>query len=477
MDYRNKHAFQTALRAADVGEVRRRARRLRNIQEPWSPEDVDSLFYAAIDGGEAAPALLECLLEAGFDPNHQNANHPENFRTTPLAKVVRAGRIDLAERLVSAGADIHWRTPLGGTLMSFCWPSRSWSHSHPDTPEARKMCAWLAARGVTLDVKSDASRWLLHCAANRPQSWPEIFQYLAMGFDADVLDWPPFMMDIAAGRLTAEQAGALSTEQLDHRDGHRRTAFLLAVLGGQLPVAQAIVEKHPHRLHESPDRPADRSALHLAARENEPTMLEWLVQQGLEVDLCHEPGETPLRTAVEEGNLEAAQMLLRLGANPNLPHEFGPMIHEAERFDVMKLLVEHGADVNDLRYGEWPLKSACERGVAEHVRWLLEHGAHLKDPFDSETELFMAVASGSIPCVDLILQAGARINAQDSDGWTCLFHANSVEMADFLLAHGADPSIADQCDGIPERWRGLPLAVRIRLRAARHARKNARPNP
>jgi ankyrin repeat protein len=258
---------------------------------------------------------------------------------------------------------------------------------------------------------------------------------------------------------------------LDYRDTHGRTPFLLAVQGGNLALAKAIVAAHPHRLRESKDeyRPC---ALHLAARENLPAMLEWLVQQGLEVDFCTRPGDTALRTAVGNGHLEAARMLLQLGADIHTRDEFGGMLHSAWSFEMLKLLVEWGAEVNDVdNCGEWPLKWLCFTGDAEHVRWLLEHGAKPDLTSTGETALFNAVRSGSIACVELLVQAGASLNAQDCDGWTCLFYVGSLEMAEFLLARGADPSIPDQCGGLPEQWHGIPRAIRAKLRDARMAAK------
>lgn len=86
----------------------------------------------------------------------------------------------------------------------------------------------------------------------------------------------------------------------------------------------------------------------------------------------------------------------------------------------------------------------------------------------------MAVCSDNTEVVRLLIEAGADINAQDGDRWTCLCWVKSLEMATFLLAHGADPSIPtwrtigelgpfpEDCESIPEAARDLMRAHRLK---------------
>jgi ankyrin repeat protein len=45
--------------------------------------------------------------------------------------------------------------------------------------------------------------------------------------------------------------------------------------------------------------------------------------------------------------------------------------------------------------------------------------------------------------VKILLSAGADPNQQDVDGWSPLCYARSIEVAEALLAAGADPSLAN----------------------------------
>jgi hypothetical protein len=92
-------------------------------------------------------------------------------------------------------------------------------------------------------------------------------------------------------------------------------------------------------------------------------------------------GMTPLAYAASEGNLEMMRLLLDLGASPNLPaghHHWPPILHAVhkDRAAAVRLLVEHGADVNaTTKTAFTPLMMAAVYGNAEMVKLLLSVGA------------------------------------------------------------------------------------------------------
>jgi uncharacterized protein len=99
-------------------------------------------------------------------------------------------------------------------------------------------------------------------------------------------------------------------------------------------------------------------------------------------------GFTPLHFAVMGGHVDAARSLLEAGADPNAMsrHRFVKVrpLHTAcalevsvENPDVVRLLVEHGADVDgrNAEGGATPLHNAAQSGSVELVRALLELGA------------------------------------------------------------------------------------------------------
>ncbi len=140
---------------------------------------------------------------------------------------------------------------------------------------------------------------------------------------------------------------------------------------------------------------------------------------------------------------------------------------------MIRLLAAAGADVDAINEdGEWALRNAAWRGDTDAVAYLLSIGANPHQQNTGGTAIHMAVSSDNTEIVRLLLEAGANINAQDGDGWTCLWWTRSLKMAAFLLDHGADPSTpAWQTIGepgpFPEDFGSIPEAARDLMRTHR----------
>jgi ankyrin repeat protein len=218
----------------------------------------------------------------------------------------------------------------------------------------------------------------------------------------------------------------------------------------------------------------DATALHLAARHNHCEMLRWLLAEGMVIGVTNEFGNTALHEAVDHDCFEAAALLLQNGADVNeQDHNGFRLIHGIDftgDFSMLKFLVQNGANIHDVSGGgSWPLKEACSAANAEAVAYLLGLGADANLTSSGATALFDAVGYDSMACVSLLVDAGADMNAQDCDGWTCLYHLRSEPMAIYLLEKGANPSISDQCGGLPENWGSIPRTVRQLLKASRES--------
>ncbi|MEQ2196020.1 hypothetical protein XENOCAPTIV_022292, partial [Xenoophorus captivus] len=98
------------------------------------------------------------------------------------------------------------------------------------------------------------------------------------------------------------------------------------------------------------------SPLHIAADRSRDEILELLIKSGFSVNaelsdehskMYEDRRRTALYFSVSNGNLEAAEMLLEAGANPNLDI-FNPLLIAVRLswMDMAELLVRYGADVN-----------------------------------------------------------------------------------------------------------------------------------
>lgn len=153
--------------------------------------------------------------------------------------------------------------------------------------------------------------------------------------------------------------------------------------------------------------------------------VETLVKSGdFSLDRFAQNGDTALVLAAKWGSKAAIKCLLAYGAKPNQCDEAGhtPLFAAAGQYeaslDVVKLLVENGADINmasgDLRCT--PLHGAAQIPPNSHiVQFLLSRGASTEvKNADGLTPLYIASRQNCVFTVKLLLQYGAVV---DSCNW------------------------------------------------------------
>ncbi|GBO54087.1 hypothetical protein APA_2035 [Pseudanabaena sp. lw0831] len=126
---------------------------------------------------------------------------------------------------------------------------------------------------------------------------------------------------------------------------------------------------------------------------------------------CH---PTPLMSAAYNGDIEMVKLLLLKGAEVNSsPDEGVAAIDEAIRLnhpDVVKLLLENGANPNHNVLGATPLHHAAYYGYQKIVSLLIEHGADInaKSLSDKKTPLAIAIQNKHLDVIELLKKAGAK---------------------------------------------------------------------
>ncbi|MFS8371809.1 quinoprotein dehydrogenase-associated putative ABC transporter substrate-binding protein [Xanthomonas campestris] len=118
----------------------------------------------------------------------------------------------------------------------------------------------------------------------------------------------------------------------------------------------------------------------------------------------------------------------------------------------LQLRIADGADPNQ------ELAHALDAGDALRAAWLLRHGADANQPnLLGEPPLHQAIRNQEPDLVGLLIDAGARLDARDGNGWTALMKAawgNDADSVQRLLARRA-PLDTVSSDG----WNALELAV------------------
>jgi ankyrin repeat protein len=173
--------------------------------------------------------------------------------------------------------------------------------------------------------------------------------------------------------------------------------------------------------------------------DNQRSCAEELVAGGANINARDAFGQTALIFAVQ-AQPRTARYLLEHGADVNVRDHFGKpaltLAIEVGQFDTVRELLTKGADVNavDHNFPVATLKNKTRTGLKEvQLAWNIKTNS-------SGTPLMVAVQTTNREVVELLIEAGADVNARDKQGLTPLKLAtqtNHVEIIKILKAAGA----------------------------------------
>ncbi|KAK6206580.1 hypothetical protein LQW54_007650 [Pestalotiopsis sp. IQ-011] len=169
----------------------------------------------------------------------------------------------------------------------------------------------------------------------------------------------------------------------------------------------------------------------------------------LRVDSSSHILKRQLRNAVELGRLQFVRLLFEKcrdllspleAADDELPW-LSEVCNSADAdLDLMKLFVDADAEIDPDTKRISPLKSAARKGRLDLVKFLIEHGAQVNKNESAESPaLTDATHSGNLECVRYLLKSGADIEGKDQYRETAIFEATEGrhDVANFLLDQGA----------------------------------------
>ena len=357
-----------------------------------------ALFVASANGHVA---LIRRLLEGKANPNA-----PLLSGETPLMAAVDNGHLDAASTLLERGAEVNAKET-NGNQTALMWATANKSPA---------LVQLLLDRGADVHARSKGGFTPLLFAAQQG--------------------------DVESGRILL-QAGADVNERSDK---DRKTALIIATASGNRDIAGLLLDKgaDPNLADEG-----GFTALHYAASDkNGADLVRALFTHGAHpnprttkdsreyvyagVNLT---GATPLFLAASLGNVETARALVRAGADPFMTTDKGTApVHVASwggspyfrdwtedekknLFEMTKLLVELGADVNSAGEHGWTaLHGAAYKGVDAVVQFVVDRGARM-DVFDEygQTPLSIANAVITVGSKDAYYQSSRVVRKSTSD--------------------------------------------------------------
>ena len=185
-----------------------------------------------------------------------------------------------------------------------------------------------------------------------------------------------------------------------------------------------------------------QSPLFFAVYNGHKDMVQLLLDKGADINTVNIFGRTPLHHAAEYGKIDAAGLLISLGAKPQLTKAAA---NRQEK--IINGLLQAGVDpdITDL-HGQTALMHASILGHMNVVKILLQWGANPnKEDLQGQTPLHKAAIWGCKNVAIQLIFAGAELNKTDLWGQTPLLVAvgnNKKEIVQLLVDSGADQTIA-----------------------------------
>ena len=348
-----------------------------------------------VAGANGSAEMVARLLAAGANPNIAPATGG-----TPLMRAVRTGNAAAVEALLAAGADVNASEGSRGqnALM--------WAVTQHHAAVARL----LIDGGADLEARTNVSRQLVLtcCQENNTDGngsiWMEQGGFTPLLFAARQGDVDAARLLLAAGaHVDVATPGGTTALVVAAHGGHGALAALLLENGADPNAAGAgYTALHAAVLRDDPDlakallahganpnarllrgSPARRAAadfafnkhwlgatpLWLAAGFHKPALMDVLAAAGADPLLPKNDGTTPLMAAAQG---ESPRALFQ-DASPVFPPG-----DEPPTLDVVRMLVELGADVNAVNAaGDTALHRAASKRFDTVVRFLADRGAML----------------------------------------------------------------------------------------------------
>uniref|UniRef100_A0A665XBQ1 Poly [ADP-ribose] polymerase n=1 Tax=Echeneis naucrates TaxID=173247 RepID=A0A665XBQ1_ECHNA len=389
------HSLLQAAREADMAKAKKTlALEIINFKHPHTHET--ALHCAVASPHPKRKQVTELLLRKGANVNEKNKDF-----MTPLHVAAERAHNDIMEVLQKHGAKVNALDTLGQTALH-----RAALAGHLQT------CRLLLGYGV------DASLVSLQ-GFTAAQMGNEAVQQILNGIA------PLRNSDVDYRLLEAAKAGDLDTVK-------------------SLCTAQNVNCRDLEGRHSTP--------LHFAAGYNRVSVVEYLLHHGADVHAKDKGGLVPLHNACSYGHYEVAELLVRHGASVNVADlwKFTPL-HEAAakgKYEICKLLLKHGADptkknrdgntpldlvkdgdtdIQDLLRGDAALLDAAKKGCLARVQKLCSpDNINCRDTQGrNSTPLHLAAGYNNLEVAEYLLEHGADVNAQDKGGLIPLHNAAS----------------------------------------------------
>uniref|UniRef100_A0A674EK83 Serine/threonine-protein phosphatase 6 regulatory ankyrin repeat subunit A-like n=1 Tax=Salmo trutta TaxID=8032 RepID=A0A674EK83_SALTR len=328
--------------------------------------------------------------------------------------------------------------------------------------------------GGSPSERTKDGRTALHVAA--AHSKEDIVKLLVRKADPDSLGGPKDQLPLhfAASRATPS-LGTIQTllkfsskeaRLVPDKDGC--IPLLLAVEAGNVGIVRELLGTLAEPQLRAQKTGSGDAALHVCCRKTDLEMAKVLIENGANVDIQNEEGQTPLHIAAWEGDVLLLKLFYQSKANPNITDKMdrSPLHIAAERghTNVVEVLTEKFKSnvLARTKDGSTLMHIASQCGHPETALTFLKKGVPLHMPNKSGAMCLHAAAKqGHTAVVKSLLLKGAHVDTTTKDGLTGLHIAvqNCKPLVvQMLLGFGAQV----QLNGGKARETPLHIAARVK---------------
>jgi len=376
--------------------------------DPKSQAARDALLQSVQNNQRQAAQLL---LERGVSVNGIGKGKNDEDTSTPLLMAMEKGHLELAEYLLDRGAD----------------PAAAGSDGH--TP-------------LLIACQSDLTvlaRRMMQMGAKDPNVTSDC---LTLGMAA------------SKGDLEAARAMLASGAGVNITDNDYATPLMKAVENGDLAMARLLTQAGADIIYRG-QWSLMNNVLSPAVEKGSLEMIRLLVESAKKSGMEVEVFSKMIFRAAKRGDREIFDYLVSEGIGKRafktdcrdillIDAATGGLI------DLVKRLLDEGADPDVIGDDQSPLMAAAEAGHIELVKFLLEAGADVNRRKDlgmgsySDMAITSAARGGHADIVLLLLERGADPDGLSNRNSSALYHSvenDDINIARIMLAHGASPNV------------------------------------
>uniref|UniRef100_A0A7N8YN72 Poly [ADP-ribose] polymerase n=1 Tax=Mastacembelus armatus TaxID=205130 RepID=A0A7N8YN72_9TELE len=433
--------------------------------------------------------VCSLLLSYGADPTFLNCHNKSSLDLAPTSQLKERLAYEFrGHSLLQAARDADLarvKKHLSLETIGFKHPHTQETVLHCASaspyPKRKQVCELLLRKGANVNAKTKDLLTPLHLASEKGHNdvIKVLVKHEAKVNAMDHLGQTPLHRAAHSGRLQTCRL-LLTTVHIRVLIGNSEVdrQLLEASRTGDLETVKKLCTVQNVNCRDVEGRQS--TPLHFAAGYNRLSVVQFLLHHGADVHAKDKGGLVPLHNACSYGHYEVAELLVLHGAVVNVADlwRFTPL-HEAAakgKYDICKLLLQHGADparknrdgntpldlvkdsdtdIQDLLRGDAALLDAAKKGCLARVKKLCtQDNVNCRDTQGRHsTPLHLAAGYNNLEVAEYLLQHGAEVNSQDKGGLIPLHNAASyghVDVAALLIKY-------DACVNATDKWAFTPL--------------------